>query len=97
MTPGILSTSPTVGSGSDASSTAAVPNSTVTMNDFMQLLVAQLENQDPLSPADGTQFLTQLAQFTQLQQTQSISTDVTAIRQDTDQLTGQSTSATGNS
>jgi flagellar basal-body rod modification protein FlgD len=35
---------------------------------FLQLLVAQIKNQDPLQPTDGAQFLTQLAQFSQLEQ-----------------------------
>ncbi len=35
---------------------------------FLKLLVAQLQNQDPLNPADGIQFVTQLAQFSQLEQ-----------------------------
>jgi flagellar basal-body rod modification protein FlgD len=41
---------------------------------FLQLLVAQLQNQDPDNPVDGTTFVTQLAQFTTLQEeTQSAS------------------------
>lgn len=36
--------------------------------DFLMLLVAQLENQDPLNPADPTEFTSQLAQFGQLEQ-----------------------------
>ena len=35
---------------------------------FLQLLVAQIKNQDPMNPADGTQFVTQLAQFSELEQ-----------------------------
>jgi flagellar basal-body rod modification protein FlgD len=39
---------------------------------FLQLLVAQLKNQNPASPSDGAAFVAQLAQFTTLeQQTQS--------------------------
>ena len=37
-------------------------------NTFLQLLVAQLKNQDPTNPADSVQFLGQLAQFSQLEQ-----------------------------
>lgn len=48
---------------------------------FLQLFVAQLKNQNPLNPADGTQFVSQLAQFSQLEQTINISQDVSAIRQ----------------
>ena len=35
---------------------------------FLQLLVAQIKNQDPLQPTDGIQFVSQLAQFSQLEQ-----------------------------
>jgi flagellar basal-body rod modification protein FlgD len=38
---------------------------------FLQLLVAQLKNQDPLSPMDNSQFVSQLAQFSALQQEQT--------------------------
>ena len=43
-------------------------------DDFLKLLMAQLQNQDPLQPTDGTQFVTQLAQFTQVQQSVAQST-----------------------
>lgn len=36
--------------------------------DFLKLLVAQLENQDPMNPSDPTEFTAQLAQFSQLEQ-----------------------------
>ncbi|MEQ1886157.1 MAG: flagellar hook capping FlgD N-terminal domain-containing protein [Bryobacteraceae bacterium] len=35
---------------------------------FLKLLVVQLKNQDPQNPADGTEFVTQLAQFSTLEQ-----------------------------
>src|SRR5579863_6726277 len=35
---------------------------------FLQLLVTQIQNQDPTSPMDSTTFLTQLASFSQLEQ-----------------------------
>ena len=36
--------------------------------DFLVMLIAQLENQDPLNPQDGTEFTAQLAQFSSLEQ-----------------------------
>lgn len=43
---------------------------------FLQLLVAQLQNQDPMNPADSTQFVSQLAQFSQLEQLIAIRGDL---------------------
>jgi len=37
-------------------------------DDFLRMLVAQLENQDPLNPQDGTEFTAQLATFSSLEQ-----------------------------
>lgn len=66
--------------GAIAASEAAASNSsnaaassqgleqTANKETFLKLLVAQIKNQDPLNPTDGTQFLTQLAQFSQLEQ-----------------------------
>jgi len=46
--------------------------SQVGIQDFLRILVAQLNNQDPLKPLDNQEFVTQLAQFTSLQQTQEL-------------------------
>jgi flagellar basal-body rod modification protein FlgD len=48
-------------------------------NVFLQLLVAQLKNQDPSQPTDGTAFVTQLAQFTTLQEDTQSRTDLDQI------------------
>lgn len=47
---------------------------------FLQMLVAQIKNQDPLHPTDGAQFMTQLAQFSQLEQLIGIRGDLAAIK-----------------
>lgn len=44
----------------------------ITTQDFMTLLTTQLQNQDPTNPVDPTQFVTQLAQFTTLDQVSQI-------------------------
>ena len=66
----------------------------VTKNMFLQLLVAQLKNQDPLNPTDSTQFLTQLAQMQQLEQGLNMSQDIQSIRQTLDQLAAGANEAT---
>jgi flagellar basal-body rod modification protein FlgD len=38
-------------------------------DDFLKLLVGQLKNQDPLNPTSDTDFIGQMAQFSQLEQT----------------------------
>jgi flagellar basal-body rod modification protein FlgD len=93
MTPSVSGTGST---GADTSSTTSTATQTVDKNMFLQLLVAQLQNQDPMNPSDGTQFLSQLAQFQQLEQSINSGQDITAIRQDLDTLVGAgSTGSTG--
>ena len=48
-------------------------------NTFLQLLVAQLKNQNPSQPMDGTTFVTQLAQFSELEQVIGIRGDVSKL------------------
>ncbi|HEY6990909.1 MAG TPA: flagellar hook capping FlgD N-terminal domain-containing protein [Bryobacteraceae bacterium] len=48
-------------------------------NTFLQLLVAQLKNQNPSQPMDGTTFVTQLAQFSELEQSLASRQDLDAI------------------
>lgn len=88
MFPPVGSNSPN-GATADSKPPTSTANPTVSKNMFLQLLVAQIKNQDPLNPADGVQFLTQLAQFTQLEQSMSMSTDLAAIRADLDKLVPQ--------
>jgi flagellar basal-body rod modification protein FlgD len=42
--------------------------------DFMTLLVAQIQNQDPMSPMDNSQFTSQITQFTMLEEMESVNT-----------------------
>jgi flagellar hook assembly protein FlgD len=65
--------------GTVANSQANAPSSSTGQDAFLQLLVAQVRNQNPLSPTDGTQFVAQLAQFSSLEQ-------LTAIRGELEQL-----------
>ena len=43
---------------------------------FLQLLVAQMQNQDPLEPTDNTQMVTELAQFTTIEELQNLSSSM---------------------
>ena len=60
-----------------SSSTAATPqNVGISETQFLQLLLTQLQYQDPLKPVDNTEFVAQLAQFSALQINQSISDEM---------------------
>jgi flagellar basal-body rod modification protein FlgD len=67
-------------SNSNTGTTNAGATSLADESIFLQLLIAQLKNQDPQNPADGTTFVTQLAQFTSLEQQTKSSQALTDIR-----------------
>ena len=71
----------TANSASSASSATGSTSRTVTTSlgkdEFLQLLVAQLQNQDPTSPMDNTEFIAQMAQFSALEQMQQLSKSFT--------------------
>ncbi len=83
-------TATTGASGTGTTNTSTTTTPTVDKNMFLQLLVAQLQNQDPLNPTDSMQFVQQLATFQQLEQSVNTGQDVSAIRADLDQLAGNS-------
>lgn len=56
------------GVGASTEATPASDGSTLGRDEFLLMLIAQLENQDPLNPQDGTEFTAQLAQFSSLEQ-----------------------------
>jgi flagellar basal-body rod modification protein FlgD len=73
-----------VPSATRADTTGSTTTSTSTTGDsssmFMQLLLAQLQNQDPMSPMDGNQLASQMVQLNLLD-------EVTQIQQDVAQMT----------
>jgi len=73
-----------VNSSTEASSTATMmtqgKNKSLGKDDFMKLLVAQLEHQDPMEPMKGTDFTAQLAQFSTVEQLYNMSDTLQGIK-----------------
>lgn len=69
---------PTSSSSSSKPSTTAV-DPLANESTFLTLLVSQLKNQNPASPMDGTTFVTQLAQFSNLEQNLAMRNDLDAL------------------
>jgi flagellar basal-body rod modification protein FlgD len=64
---------------SAATATTATAKNTLTTQDFLQLLSTQMQNQDPLQPMDDTAYLAQMAQFTSLQQMNTLTSTVAQL------------------
>ena len=58
---------------STTSSTSSSDSSTLDKDDFLQLLVAQMKYQDPLEPTSNTEYISQYATFSQIEQMQNMS------------------------
>lgn len=64
-----MTTTPPVGSSNNNTSDTPKANGpSVDYQSFLKLLVAQMKNQDPTQPMDGTQYVAQLAQFSNVEQ-----------------------------
>jgi len=56
-------------------------NNSIGTDAFLQLLITQLQNQDPTNPESNTEFVSQLATFSSLEQLTSINKGVTSMAQ----------------
>ena len=95
--------------GITAGSSSEVPNAAqLSQEDFMRILLAQLQFQDPLKPMDNQEFVAQLAQFSaleinrqqsekvdQLLSMQSVTQSVGIIGKNIDVTTAQGSSVSG--
>lgn len=75
-----MAVSPVSNVGS-ASTTSAASKSTVDYESFLRLLVAQLKYQDPTQPMDSTQYMAQLASFSQVEQSVQMNSKLDSLLQ----------------
>lgn len=69
----------TTSSTSSTSKSSTSSSSELGMNDFLTLLSAQLQNQDPNNPLDANAFVSELAQLTSVSSLQSMQTSLTSL------------------
>jgi flagellar basal-body rod modification protein FlgD len=62
-------------------SSSAVSNAVggVSIEDFLKILTAQLNSQDPLKPVDNQEFVAQIAQFTTLEQSRQLNAKIDSL------------------
>ena len=70
-------TSSTTPTNATSSTSSSLPGGAMGKDQFLKLLVAQLQHQDPMNPMQGDQMAAQLAQFSSLEQLQQINTTLT--------------------
>ena len=79
--------------GTTTDTASRLPVQTLGQDDFLKLLVAQLSAQDPMNPQKDTEFIAQMAQFSALEQTRTMQSDISGLR--SEQQTAQATSMIG--
>jgi flagellar basal-body rod modification protein FlgD len=70
--------------------TGPAKSSALGQNDFLKLLAKQFQTQDPMKPMDDTAFIAQMAQFTSLEQSSSLLSQITAMNSKQDIATANS-------
>lgn len=70
------------------SGTATTGNSSLGKDQFLKILITQLQNQDPMQPMEDKEFIAQMAQFSSVEQLMNISTQLTALNQNLGSVSG---------
>jgi flagellar basal-body rod modification protein FlgD len=79
MTTGVNTNNTTSTGTNSSTNNAAMQQLSGNMNTFLTLLTTQLQNQDPLSPMDSTQFTQQLVEYSQVEQQINTNTNLSSL------------------
>ncbi|MBN1536737.1 MAG: hypothetical protein JW908_08405 [Anaerolineales bacterium] len=85
---GIASSGTTNAASMTASAVQSATTSAFDTDTFMQLLLAELRNQDPLEPMNNSEMVAQLAQLNSLQELTSISANIETMKDYMEALLG---------
>lgn len=80
---------------SSSAASASSASSTITANDFLTLLVAEMKNQDPTQPTDPNAYISQMVDVNSLQQLIGINQGVTALDTAAGATASSSTTSSG--
>lgn len=80
MSTTVNGTTPTTHTSGTTSTTKVKANDALGKDDFLKLLVSQMQNQDPLNPTDNKESIAQLAQFSSLEQMNNIATSLDGLK-----------------
>ncbi len=76
--------------GAQDSTVSRLPQKQLGQGDFLKLLAAQFQAQDPMKPMEDTAFIAQMAQFSSLEQSSALAKDMAALRADQLRVTANS-------
>ncbi|MBN8995431.1 MAG: flagellar hook assembly protein FlgD [Rhizobiales bacterium] len=74
-----MTTVPAVGTTTGTSSAGSTASASLDYSAFLKLFIAQLKNQDPTQPMDSSQFVVQLATFSQVEQAYSTNSKLDSL------------------
>ena len=75
----VSATTATATTASSSSSSSSSSTSSLTSQDFLKLLVSELQNQNPLEPTDTTNFVNQLTSYSNYEQTSTLNTNLNSL------------------
>lgn len=75
-------------STASASTTTSATSNALGQEDFLEILIAQLQNQDPTDPVDTTEFTSQLTQYSSLEQLMKVNTGLDTLISDFQSMSG---------